>query len=396
MPDQVLPGRLREFGTTIFTEITALAQQAGAINLGQGFPDSDGPESTIAAARRALESGLNQYPPLMGLPELRSAISGQRLRDYGMNYDPATEVLVTFGATEAITASILAICEAGDEVVVFEPYYDAYAAAIAIAGATRVVVPLTPSAAGFVFDAAELAAAIGPRTRALILNSPHNPTGKVFSADELRCIADLCKRHDLVAITDEVYEHIIFDGRRHLPLASMPGMRERTISISSAGKTLSFTGWKIGWACAPAPLIAAVRTVKQYLTFAGGGPFQAAVAYALDCERSWTPSLRADLQRKRNLLGEALAESGVRVYPSAGTYFLQLDVRSFGYRDAGLFCRELPYKAGVAAVPTSAFCDNKQASNHLARLAFCKKDETLALAADRLAAFARVTREQEL
>ena len=270
--------RLGGFTTTIFDEMSALAAATGSINLGQGFPDTDGPPELVAAAVAAIESGHNQYQPGAGVPGLRSAVSGHQRAFYGLEYDPETEVLVTTGATEAIAASLLALCGEGDEVVMFEPFYDSYSACTALAGGRPAVVPLR--APDWSFDPDQLEAAVTARTRVMLVNSPHNPTGKVFDRVELAAIARCCVDHDLVAVTDEVYEHLVFEGE-HLPLATFEGMRERTISISSAGKTFSFTGWKVGWACAPAPLLAAVRSVKQFLTYASGGPFQYAVAEGL-------------------------------------------------------------------------------------------------------------------
>jgi N-succinyldiaminopimelate aminotransferase len=387
MAEPIVTTRLREFGTTIFAEMTALAQRTGALNLGQGFPDADGPAEMLEAARQAIADGVNQYPPVDGLPALRAAVAGQRLARYGTEYDPAGEIMVTFGATEAMTAGLVALCEPGDEVVLFEPYYDSYAAALAVAGARRRVVTLRPAGDGFAFDPDELRRAVSGRTRAIVLNSPHNPTGKVFGRAELETIAELCHEHDLIAVTDEVYEYLTYDGTEHISLAGLPGMRDRTMAISSAGKTFSVTGWKVGWLCAPRPLVDAARTVKQYLTFAGGGAFQAAVAAALPAPDAWIGELRSDLRRRRDLLSGALADADVKAYSAQGTYFLQIDVRSFGYDDADLFCRELPGRAGVVAVPSTAFYDSKEVGRHLARLAFCKSEPVIAEAAARLASF---------
>jgi len=388
MPEFIGPERLREFGTTIFTEMTALAVRTGALNLGQGFPDSDGPPAVLDVARTAIADGANQYQPLPGRPELRAAVARQRADDYGTVYDPDTEIQVTYGATEAIASAMQALCEPGDEVILFEPYYDSYAAAVAMAGARRRVVPLRPEGDRFVFDPDELRAAAGPRTRAVLLNTPHNPTGKVLDRDELALVADLCVRHDLVAVTDEVYEHLTYDGVEHVPLATLPGMRERTIAVSSAGKTFSVTGWKVGWACGPAHLVTAIRTVKQYLTFAGNGPFQLAVAAGLADSRAWVAQLRNDLRARRDILRGQLDAAGVTTYRTQGTYFLELDVRGFGYDDADAFCRELPERAGVVAIPNTAFCDTRDVGRHLARLAFCKAEGTVTTAASRLAEFA--------
>ncbi len=382
--------RMRGFGTTVFAEITALAQQTGAMNLGQGFPDTDGPASMLARAVEAIGNGLNQYPPGPGLPQLRQAVADHRRDRYGLDYDPDSEVLVTVGATEGVSAALLALCGPGDEVVVLEPYYDSYAAAISLAGAVRRPVTLRPeTAAGrFTFDPAELRAAAGPRARVLLLNSPHNPTGTVLTDDELAAVADVCREHDLIAVTDEVYEHLTYDGVRHVPLATLPGMRERTVSVSSAGKTFSVTGWKVGWICAPAPLIRAVVTVKQYLTFAVGGPFQAGVAHALGHELAWVERNRMALQSKRDLLARGLAELGVPVHVPAGTYFLQMDVRGLGVSDGVAWARALPQQAGVAAIPTAVFYDDVEAGRPFVRFAFCKRAEVLDEAVSRLSSYA--------
>lgn len=378
-------------GTTIFTEMTALALQAGAINLGQGFPDQDGPPRMLEAARQAITAGRNQYPPLDGIPELQEAIAAQRSARYGTCYSATAEVLVTVGATEAITASVLALARPGDEVVVFEPFYDSYAAAIAMAGAVRRPVLLRPDPGGFSFAEADLRAAIGPRTRLLIMNTPHNPTGKVFSSGELQAIAAVCQERDLLVIADEVYEYLCFDGRTHRTIAAIEGMADRTIVVSSAAKTFNATGWKVGWLCAPAELAAEVRSVKQYLTFAAGTPFQHAVAVALNTCADWVHEARADLQRSRDLLTDGLTAVGVRVYPAEGSYFLQADARSFGY-DTGIdLCRVLPALAGVAAVPSSAFFDTADVGRPLIRFAFCKRCDVMDEAVSRLARFAQGT-----
>ncbi|HEX4723731.1 MAG TPA: aminotransferase class I/II-fold pyridoxal phosphate-dependent enzyme, partial [Pseudonocardiaceae bacterium] len=302
MREPALVSRMRPFTSTIFAEMTALAQRTGAVNLGQGFPDTDGPPGMLATARKAISEGVNQYPPGPGQPELRAAVAEHRRR-FGIDYDPDREVLITVGATEAISAALLALVGPGDEVLVIEPYYDSYAAAVALAGATRRVVGLREDADGrFALDVAGLRAALTPATRAILINSPHNPTGTVFTAAELAAVAGLCVEHDLIAITDEVYEHLVFDGNEHIPLATMPGMAERTVTVSSAGKTFNCTGWKIGWACGPAELISAVRATKQFLTFVGGAPFQPAVAYALRSEMPWVAELRDSLESKRDRL----------------------------------------------------------------------------------------------
>lgn len=311
--------RMHPFTSTIFAEMSALATRAGAINLGQGFPDTDGPRSLLEDAVTAIRNGANQYPPGMGVPALREAIAAHQRRFYDLDPDPETEVLVTAGATEAIAASILALAGPGDEVVTFEPYYDSYSAAIALAGADRRTVPLR--APRFTFDLDELRAAFTDRTRLILFNSPHNPTGKVFDRDELRFIAALAQEHDAIVVTDEVYEHQTFDGVAHVPIATLPGMAERTITISSAGKTFSVTGWKIGWLHAPAELTAAVRAVKQFLTYVNGGPFQPAVARALALPDEFFAELAAGLQRKRDLLGQGLRGRRARGVPAARDVF---------------------------------------------------------------------------
>jgi N-succinyldiaminopimelate aminotransferase len=387
--------RFAEFRSTVFAEMTALAKRTGAINLGQGFPDSDGPPELLAAAAEAVLAGHNQYPPLPGVPELRAAIARQRDEDYGTGYDPDTEILVTAGATEAIAAAIAALVPPGDEVVVFEPFYDSYGAAIALAGARRRTVRLRPSGDRFTFDPAELAAAVGPRTRVLLVNTPHNPTGTVFTAAELAEIASVCQRHGVLAIADEVYEHLTFDGAEHVPLASLPGMAHRTLTISSAGKTFNATGWKVGWVCGPAELVAAVRTVKQYLTFAGGTPFQYAVAAALPARHAWVDTLRGRLRDARDTLRSALAGAGWHCFSCEGTYFLQADARSVGYDDGTALCQDLATLAGVVAIPSSAFYADPAAGRELVRFAFCKSPAVISAAAGKLAAFAAGRQSQE-
>ena len=370
--------RWQGFGTTIFTEMSALAERTGAINLGQGFPDEDGPAEVLEAAQRAIRDGHNQYAPLPGVPALREAIAAHQARFYGIDVDPETEVQVTFGATEAIAAALLGICEPGDDVVCFEPYYDSYAAGIAMAGATRRPVTLHPP--GWTVDPDALEAAITRRTRVLLLNTPHNPTGKVFSRPELELIADACVEHDLIAITDEVYEHLVYDGE-HVPLCTLPGMAERTLTISSLGKTFSVTGWKTGWAVGPAPLVAAVRTAKQYLTFAGGTPFQHAGAVALGLADEAYAALARELRVKRDHLCAGLEAAGLEVLRPAGTYFANVDCK----RDGVAFCRELVERAGVVAIPTSVFYDDEEAGRSLVRFAFCKRESVIDEAAGRLA-----------
>ncbi|MEE2060561.1 pyridoxal phosphate-dependent aminotransferase [Rhodococcus artemisiae] len=382
--------RLRPFASTIFAEMTSLAVEHGAINLGQGFPDTDGPPEMLEVARRAIADGVNQYPPGPGMPTLRAAISADRSARYGLEHDPDTEVLVTVGATEAISAALLGLVEPGDEVLLTEPYYDSYAAAVALAGATRRTVPLTRSGNEFVLDVDALRAAVTDRTRMLVVNTPHNPTGTVYDDGSLAAIAELACERDLLVLSDEVYEHLVFDSRRHIPLASLPGMAERTITVSSAAKTFNVTGWKIGWAIGPRTLIDGVRAAKQFMTFVGGAPFQPAIAHALTHEQSWVASMRDDLQRKRTLLSGALTEAGFDVLDSAGTYFVCADITPLGFLDGVEFCRMLPEKVGVAAVPVSVFVDHPVSWNHLVRFAFCKRDDVLAEAAQRLHEVPRV------
>src|SRR5215208_4783471 len=379
--------RWQGFGTTIFTEMSALAERTGAINLGQGFPDEDGPAEVLEAAARALRDGHNQYAPLPGVPALREAIAAHQARFYGMDVDPETEVQVTFGATEAIAAALLGLCEPGDGVVCLEPYYDSYAAGIAMAGAVRRPVTLRPPDWAIGSDALEAAIAGGAgggRARILLLNSPHNPTGKVLTRAELELIARACVDHDLLAITDEVYEHIVYDGE-HVPLATLPGMAERTLTISSLGKTFSVTGWKTGWEVGPPALVAATRTAKQYLTFAGGTPFQHAGAVALGLGDEVYERLARELRVKRDHLCAGLEAAGLEVLKPAGTYFANVDCG----REGVAFCRELVERAGVVAIPTSVFYDDEEAGCSLVRFAFCKREAVIDEAARRLAAAAR-------
>jgi N-succinyldiaminopimelate aminotransferase len=369
-------------GTTIFAEMSALAATTGAVNLGQGFPDTDGPHEIAAAAAAAILAGRgNQYPPGAGVPELRQAIAAHQKRFYGFDLDPETQVLVTVGATEAIAAALIALMEPGDEAIAFEPYYDSYAASVAMAGGTRVPVTLRPP--GFRPDLDALRAAVTPRTRLILLNSPHNPTGVVFTPGELAAVAEIAREHDLLVISDEVYEHMVFDGA-HVPIASLPGMPERTVTISSAAKTFSFTGWKVGWVTGSPELVTAVRTVKQFLTYVSSGPFQYAVAEALALPDDYYASIARDLRVKRDFFCDGLASSGFEVYRPAGTYFVTTDVRPLGYADGMEFCRELPHRAGVVAIPSSVFYDNAGAGRSQVRFAFCKRHEVLAEALARL------------
>jgi N-succinyldiaminopimelate aminotransferase len=376
--------RLRPFGTTIFTEMSALAARTGAINLGQGFPDTDGPAEIVDAVTAAMRTGANQYAPLPGVPQLCAAIAEHQRRCYGLDVDPDAGVQVTFGATEAIAAAMLGLLEPGDEVVVLEPFYDSYAATIAMAGATRRLVTLRPP--DFALDLDELAtAAAGNRVRMLLLNSPHNPTGRVLTRAELEAVARACVEHDLVAVTDEVYEHLAYDGE-HVPLATLPGMASRTLTISSSGKSFSFTGWKIGWCSGPPELVAAVRSAKQFLSFAGGTPFQHAVAAALgDAERHVAP-LRRSLRAGRDRLCAGLRAAGFGVCVPQGGYFVNADLAPLGVADAAGWCRALPERAGVVAIPTSAFYGDRDAGRTLVRFAFCKRPEVIEEAVGRLAA----------
>jgi N-succinyldiaminopimelate aminotransferase len=399
----VLVTRLRPFTTTIFSEMSELALATGSLNLGQGFPDTDGPAEMIRVAMEAIAAGRNQYPPSQGVPELRQAVAAHQASWYGLQLSPEDEVVVTTGATEAIAASLLALCEPGDEVVMFEPSYDSYAACAAMAGATPRLVRLHPP--DWSFDPDALAAAFGPRTRLVLLNSPHNPTGKVFAPSELAQIAELCCAHDVLAVTDEVYEHLVFDGA-HVPLATFPGMAERTLSISSGGKTFSFTGWKVGWVTGPAPLVAAVRAAKQFLTYTSGAPFQLAIAHGLEAAHDTITAFGAALKAKRDLFCDGLAALGFTVYRPAGTYFATTDIGPIAPGlEAYEFCRALPRRCGVVAVPSSVFygagvsagsadagsadADSADAGQNagrtLVRWAFCKRNEVLEEALTRLA-----------
>ncbi len=380
--DNPLVERMRGFGTTIFAEMSALAVRTGSINLGQGFPDVDGPAPMLDAAVAAIRGGRNQYPPGPGVPELLAAVAAHQERFYGVPVDPATQVLITAGATEAIASVVLALCEPGDEVVIFEPYYDSYAATIALAGATRRTSVLRfPD---FAVDEASLRAAFSSRTRMVLLNSPHNPTGKVFTRTELDLICRLAREHRAWVVTDEVYEHITFDGVPHVPVSTLPGMWDSTITISSGGKTFSATGWKVGWVVGPAEAVTAVRTVKQFLTYVASGPFQPAIAAALGLGDEVYAALAKSLQGKRDLLCEALVNAGLSVSVPAGTYFVIADAQVFGASDGVEFCRRLPELAGVVAVPVSVFHDDADAARTLVRFAFCKRDEVLIEAAERL------------
>jgi N-succinyldiaminopimelate aminotransferase len=378
----LLNRRLEGLGTTIFAEMSARALATGSVNLGQGFPDVDGPRSIAQAAADAVMAGKgNQYPPGPGIPELRNAIADHQRRFYGLDFDPATEVFVTAGATEAVAAAMLALLEPGDEVIALEPYYDSYAANIAMAGAQRV--PVTLRAPDFRPDLAEMEDKITARTRLILLNTPHNPTGAVLTRDELQKIANIAIKHDLLVVTDEVYEHLTFDVP-HIPIVTFPGMRERTVSISSAGKTFSFTGWKVGWVTSTRELVDAVKTAKQFLTFVSSGPFQYAVAEALKLPDEYYENLREDLKKKRDLLTAGLADIGFDVYPPDGTYFVTTDIAPLGGTDGIEFCLNLPERAGVVAIPSALFYDDKSEGRTKVRFAFCKRQETLDEALKRL------------
>ncbi len=379
--------RMGGFGETIFAEMTQRALQFDAVNLGQGFPDTDGPRELLDIAIDSINSGLNQYAPAIGMPVLRQAVAEHQGRFYGLSVDPDREVLVTVGATEAIAASVLALVEPGEEVVTFEPYYDSYAASIALAGAVRRAVPLRfPDLA---VDEQALRGAFGERTRVVLLNTPHNPTGKVFTRSELELIAELAVEHDSWVVTDEVYEHLTFDGAPHLPIATLPGMAERTLTISSGGKTFSTTGWKVGWVHGPEEAVRAVGAVKQFLTFVGSGPFQPAIAHGLGMPDEFFTDLACSMQAKRDVLVGALTGIGLPVAPCQGTYFVIADMAPLGVSDAVDFCRRMPEEIGVVGVPVSAFCDDKDAVATLVRFAFCKREPVLREGAERLAQLGR-------
>ena len=392
MPDDPLHAlvpRMRPYATTIFGEMSALARRLGAVNLGQGFPDTDGPADLTRVAIEAIRDGRgNQYPPAHGLPELRRAIATHQERFYRLAPDWEHEVVVGTGASEVIASALLALVDTGDEVMVFEPWFDLYAAGIALAGGVRVSVPLRVDpdrpTEGPRPDLAALRAAVTPRTRLILLNSPHNPTGVVFTPDELAGVAAVARDHDLLVVSDEAYEHLWYPGHRHVPIATLPGMWERTVTVGSGGKTFSFTGWKVGWASGPADLIAAVRVVRQHLSYVSSGPFQWAIAEGLGLPDSYFREFRTDLQARRDLLGAGLAEVGFGVAESQGTYFLTTDIRPLGYADGAAFCRDLPTRAGVVAIPQQVFCDDPEVGAPYVRWTFCKRPEVLADVVDRL------------
>lgn len=384
-PRSHVTSKLQGFGTTIFAEMTALATRTGAINLGQGFPDYDGPSEVLDAAVEAIRSGLNQYPPGAGHPDLRLAISEHQQRFQGLVYDPDSEVLVTTGATEALAGALLGLLEAGDEVLVLEPMYDSYQAGIALAGAVARPVTLRPP--DYAFDPDELRRTVSARTRMILVNSPHNPTGAVLDDEQLQTIADLAIERDLLVLSDEVYEHIVFDGRAHRSIATLPGMRERTLVVSSGGKTFNTTGWKVGWVCGPEPLVSAARAAKQYLTYVSAGPFQPAIAVGLRLGDSYFENLAVDLQAKRDRLVPGLRSAGFEVFVPRGTYFVTTDVRPLRPDGDGYaFCRELPDLCGVVGVPNVVFYDrsHQNMGRHLVRFAFCKRPESIDAAVERL------------
>ncbi|MGI9196860.1 MAG: pyridoxal phosphate-dependent aminotransferase [Candidatus Nanopelagicales bacterium] len=384
MARRTLVPRMEPYATSIFGEMSTLALEVGAVNLGQGFPDTDGPEEIKRAAELAIEEGRgNQYPPVHGLPDLRAAIAEHQQRFYGLEIDPVTDVVVTTGASEAIQSALLSLCDQGDEVIVFEPWFDIYGVGIDLALAKRVSVPLRPP--DFRPDLDYLRDAVTDRTRLILLNSPHNPTGTVFTRDELQVIADIAIDRDLLVVSDEAYEHLWYDDYPHVPIATLPGMAERTVSIGSAGKSFSFTGWKVGWATGPSDLIRAVRAVRQHLSFVSGGPFQYAIAQALRMPDSYYVDFRHDLQAKRDLLTDGLRALGFSTPGSEGTYFLTTDLGPLSeYADGLAAARALPHRAGVVAIPLQVFCDHEEIGTHALRWAFCKRPEVLQEALARL------------
>ena len=378
-----LSTRVSGLGTTIFARMSVLAQQTGSVNLGQGFPDTDGPSWVVDAAVEAMREGGNQYAPGTGVPALRQAIAAHQQRFHGLRFDPDREVVVTTGATEAIASALLGLVDPGDEVIALEPYYDSYVACIQMAGGVRR--PVTLRAPDFRLDVEELRAAASDRTRVLLLNSPHNPTGTVLRPEELQAVADLAIERDLVVISDEVYEHLTYDGLRHVPIATLPGMAQRTLTISSSGKTFSLTGWKVGWACGPRRLVQALMAAKQFLTYTSGAPLQPAIAVALGAPDAFFADLRKELQARRDQLGDGLANLGFDVHVPQGTYFLTTDIRALGLEDGLQFCLDLPAQAGVVAIPHQVFYDDKAAGAPLVRWAFCKRPAVIDEALTRLA-----------
>lgn len=391
MQDSPLANRLQGFSPSIFAEMTALAVSTQSINLGQGFPDYNGPAQVLQIAQENIAAGNNQYPSGIGSPDLRNAISEHQKRFWDVSYDPDSEILVTMGATEAIAGAMLGILNEGDEVIMFEPLFDTYAGCVALAGAILVPVTLRPQSNGrYEFDPSELRNAVTAKTRMILLNSPHNPTGTVFTTEEMQTVADVAIEHDLIVISDEVYEHLVFDDATHICMASLAGMRERTITISSGGKSFNTTGWKIGWACAPAALINATRMAKQLFTFAGGTPFQPAIAAGLRLPDSYFQALADDLQSKRDVLMSALHDAGLQPIKPEGTYFITCDIRSRQPDGDGMaFCRSLPLKVGVVAIPASVLYEprNINEGRHLVRFAFCKQMATIDEASRKLRAW---------
>jgi N-succinyldiaminopimelate aminotransferase len=383
--------RVAGFGTTVFSEYSALAAKLGAVNLGQGFPDFDGPDEVKRAAIEAIERGVNQYAIGAGAEDLRRAVAEHARRFYGMEVDPATMVTVTSGATEALFDAIQGLTDPGDEVILFEPFYDSYEASVVMAGAVPRFVLLRPPEGAhktWWFDEEELRAAFGPKTRLVVVNTPNNPTGKVYTRAELELIRDLCEQRDAVVLSDEVYEHLVYAPSRHLRPATVPGLWDRTVTVSSAGKTFGFTGWKVGWAIAPPPLRNAVQAAHQFVTFATAAPLQAAAARALMLPDAYFTGLEADYRRKRDLLVHALINAGLRTLPTEGTYFTMVEIPpEAGFDDDDAFCRWLTSEVGVAAIPPSVFygAEHRHHGRRLARFAFCKRDETLRLAAERIA-----------
>ena len=385
--DHALTSKLAGFGTTIFAQMSALAASTGAINLGQGFPDTDGPIEVLDAAVEAIRAGLNQYPPGPGMPDLRAAIAEHPPRFYGLTFDSDTEVLVTAGATEALAGALLGMLDTGDEVVLFEPMYDSYQACIAMAGGVVKPVVLQPGDDGrYGFDPDRFVEACTPATKLILLNTPHNPTGKVFTRGELEFIADIAQERDILVITDEVYEHLVFSGAEHVAMATLPGMAERTISISSGGKTFNTTGWKIGWMCGPAPMVDAAKTAKQFLTYVNGAPFQPAIAKGLRLPDAFFQALAADLEAKRDRLLPGLEAAGLIAYEPEATYFTTVDIRPVRPDGDGIaFCLELPERIGVVAVPNQVFYANPEHGRHLVRFACCKQLDVIDAAVERLA-----------
>ncbi len=384
-----LTGRLAGFGTTIFAEMSALAVKTGSINLGQGFPDTDGPREVLDAAVEAIRSGVNQYPPGPGIPALRQAIAEHQRRFYDLDVDPNAEVLVTAGATEALAGALLGMLDAGDEVVVFEPMYDSYQACIALADALARPVVLRPGVGPdgqYGFDSDELRAAFSARTKLVLVNTPHNPTGKVFTRDELTLIGELAHEFDAIVVTDEVYEHLVFSGAEHVPMATLPDMADRTLTISSGGKTFNTTGWKIGWVCGPAALVEATKTAKQFLTYVNGAPFQPAIAVGLGLPDQFFADLAADLEAKRDHLFAGLVAAGFTAYRPEATYFTTVDIRPVAPDGDGFaFCRAMPARIGVVAIPNQVFYANQEHGRHLVRFACCKRLEVIDAAVERLA-----------